>query len=231
MVLSKLWRIHRCLVEGVPHSSQTLSPKEGVLLREAVAGLINDFGLGAVRQEIYRRPAPQAIGHPKTWNDERLFSLWLLVQAWVLYANCTTNAACKHLERIGGLTMYTYNGEAVLLRNAASIRKQFYKADAALKAYDLTLRTKSTPERLALPSLRERLEKNACSLSQCQVSFTNFDELACEIVGQELSKDLPDSVDAIWILIESEVAQQIGPAAPPASSTDRSELVGNTRSP
>jgi hypothetical protein len=85
---------------------QSLSPDEYQLLNEVLEELVNDFGLGPVRQEINRRPRPLENGRPKVWDDHRLFSLWLIVQTWVLAGSCNVNAACKALENAtAGLTM------------------------------------------------------------------------------------------------------------------------------
>jgi hypothetical protein len=43
----------------VPSDQRPLSTDENKLLEAAITDLIKTFGLGAVKQEIYRRPKPE----------------------------------------------------------------------------------------------------------------------------------------------------------------------------
>ena len=58
-------------------------------LRQAVAELIDEFGLGPVKAEVRRRAAPKPVGRPKAWDHESLFSLWFIVRTWMLGRNRT----------------------------------------------------------------------------------------------------------------------------------------------
>jgi hypothetical protein len=58
---------------GVRSDQRPLSAEEDEWLREVIADLINNFGLGPVKQGINRRPRPQEVGRPKAWDETRLF--------------------------------------------------------------------------------------------------------------------------------------------------------------
>ena len=121
-----------------PFDQERLSSEEDKLLHGVMVELIACFGLGPVKQEVYRRPKSQAIGRRKIWDEHRLFSLWIIVQACALRGSHKVNSACRLLERAtGGLTMYTHNGDSILVDSAQIIRKQYYKADAELDRYEL----------------------------------------------------------------------------------------------
>jgi hypothetical protein len=202
---------------------QALSPDDHKLLREVVAGLVGDFGLGPVKQEINRRPKRKDNGRPKVWDNYRLFSLWLIVQTWALRGNLKINGACGAIEKAaGGLTTDTEGGGSIVLENAKIIRKQFYKADAALDAYDSARPTK---ERSG--SLRERLKKQAYSLSENATWFSSGPELASQIVEEELDYvDAGTSGTVYYVLREDEVDQRVEAGDPPTPRTDRAELEG-----
>jgi hypothetical protein len=122
----------------------------------------------------------------------------------------------------GGLTTYTEGGSSIVLGNAKIIRKQFYKAEAALNAYDSVClaREKST-------SLRERLQKHACSLSEYLSWFSNGPELASRIVKYELDyADAGTSDTVYYVLREDEVDQWVEARDPPTRRTARSEPEG-----
>ena len=76
-----------------------LSPENYQLLYEVVAGLVADFGFRPVKQEINRRPRPRANGRPKEWDEHRLFSLWLIVQAWAIFSNGSISSGCEALSK------------------------------------------------------------------------------------------------------------------------------------
>jgi hypothetical protein len=115
----------------------------------------------------------------------------------------------------------------VLLANANIIRKQYYKADAALEAYDAAQRAATKLQPPLSTTLRERLREHAGSLSEYQPFFASDGELASTIVEIELGRDCPATEGAVrYVLREAEIEQRIGPADPPILRTDRAELEG-----
>ena len=118
----------------VSSDRRPLSKQEDELLDAVIDDLVERFGLGPVKQETNRRPKPKDNGHPRVWDHTRLFSLWLIVQAWALREHLKILPTCRLLEeRTGGLTMYAECGDAIVLKTSKQILKQFNKAATALK--------------------------------------------------------------------------------------------------
>jgi hypothetical protein len=203
-----------------------LSPEEGKFLHEVLADLIDDFGLSLVKHEVNRLPKPRANGRPKVWDECRLFSLWLIVQAWALRGNHSINSACKLLEKsTGGLTMYTESGGRVLVEDFRIIRKEFYKADAELDKHDVCHKHSMTPRRTQFGPLRNRLNRHAQSLSKHEPFFTSYGEIANRIVRYELADDEPcDPAQVRFELVQDGVGRSNKGPDRSAHPPDRAEL-------
>jgi hypothetical protein len=206
-----------------PFDEERLSSEEDKLLNGVMVELIASFGLGPVKQEVYRRPKSQPIGRRKIWDEYRLFSLWIIVQAWALRGNHKINSACRLLESAtGGLTMYTQNGDGILVGSAQIIRKQYYKADAELDRYEIRRKNKKTSDRAQLSSIRDRLQRHAKFLSEYEPLFTSDAGIANRIVAYELAQDEPS--DVRYVLVQDQTGYSNEASGPPLHHPDQAEL-------
>jgi hypothetical protein len=164
-----------------------LSP-EDEWLQETISKLVENFGVGQVKAEVNRRPPPKESGRPKLWHQMRLFTLWLIVRIWALHHNNSVDAACRHLEKLGGLLEDTREGESGLITNAQSIRRLYYEADSELDRYEIQYKNSVRLDRQEYLSLKERLTSYPELLIRFEFFAAGLSK-ASEIIHYELVED------------------------------------------
>jgi hypothetical protein len=131
-----------------------LSPEEE-WLQAAISELVNSFGVGPVKAEVNRRPAPRESGRPKLWHQMRLFTLWLIVETWAIRQNHSIDGACRQLEKIGGLLQDTRVEATTLTTNSKRIRRLYYEAAAELDKYEIEYKEQIKLDRKEYASLKK----------------------------------------------------------------------------
>ena len=64
---------------------------------------VQEFGPDHLKALVNRKPKPKNPGRPIFWDQYRLFTIWLIVQAIMQLGNLKTDPACKLLESAGGI--------------------------------------------------------------------------------------------------------------------------------
>ena len=128
-------------------------------LHQAIADLVDAFGLGPVKAEIKRRPAPRGVGDARIWHEMRLFTLWLIVETWALIEDGNISSACHQLEQAGGLVEIGFRKTKVLAKNWKRIRSLYYDANAALNNYEFEHKEQL---RLRLPAIQIIARATVC---------------------------------------------------------------------